>query len=296
MRPQSLQNIRASRGFTLVELLVVIGVIAILIALLMPALARAREAARRVQCLSNLRQCGVGFAMYANMYDGQIVQSRIEQISGIGETWFPWAWFVAGRDTKPADNYPATGPHTTARPIISHAVTRCPSIPIRNDFTTGTPNFTAFNTGSFASYGMYNPNDKSIGNTAQYPATKTIWLNPDGGKSQPWGSTKGAVHFLVRRVKQPSNVILLLDTRSPAASPPYLNWDWLAWQRNPSLLASTGSHAPAKFGLPYAVHGEGVNMLFFDGHAESLTAAWARSTTNSPNFYYTRQQKMALFY
>jgi prepilin-type N-terminal cleavage/methylation domain-containing protein len=87
---------RANRrtAFTLVELLVVIGIIALLIAILLPSLSKARESANRTACLSNLRQLGTAMMMYTNDNRGFFPRAAASGTSDDDWIWHP----IASRD------------------------------------------------------------------------------------------------------------------------------------------------------------------------------------------------------
>jgi prepilin-type N-terminal cleavage/methylation domain-containing protein len=92
---------RQPRGFTLVELLVVIGIIALLVSILLPTLNRARESANRTKCLANLRGIGQLVTMYANAYKGKIPIGYSGSASGSNTAYSENYWMARYNNAAP---------------------------------------------------------------------------------------------------------------------------------------------------------------------------------------------------
>ncbi len=113
------------RAFTLIELLVVVAIIVVLMALMMPALSRAREQSKTTVCASNMRQIGIGIRIYASEYDNFIVpyytMSNKASTGSALRSHYAATLVVTGCLTAPSQ------PDETTVASIGHSVFRCPS-------------------------------------------------------------------------------------------------------------------------------------------------------------------------
>lgn len=184
------------RAFTLIELLVAIGVVALLLGVLVPALAGARGRAQSIMCMSNLRQLGAGWAMYAGEWDGlamPLAYTNPIQLNG-GPAIYWWGTNDAG-DVDHEAGFIA--PYLEAA-LREGSVFECPAQPW----------------GSYEPQGAANSITSTYGYNGYYlsPAATPGWANFIG--KRPWQR--------IASVRRPSDVFLFADTLL-AGDPPSNN-------------------------------------------------------------------------
>lgn len=180
---------RAVRGFTLIELLVVVAIIAVLVAMLLPALAQAREKAKQVACLSNLRQIGLALAMYPSDYNGWAMSAK-PRPGPVGEDWASgWAWDVLrdlGYVKDPRAFLCSSEPLAALTwDYVSYGMNYWTF----GDYTEGTSPQTVSKISSFGNdSGLIVMADSTVRDYQGHPSTKVLWgsVFPDDGPNNWW--------------------------------------------------------------------------------------------------------------